>query len=263
MIVSSSVHLCHPVRALVLVGVFAAVTPCSQLLAYQHITLHNGFSYDCERSEPIGSNHVRLFLTPDTTQPQNQIANFIDLPAHAIASIETLPDPPRPAAAPLPAASAPTVDAPSTQTVHELLSQAGARHDIDAELLASVVKAESDGRVNAISRTGARGLMQLMPGTAHQLGVTDAFRADQNIAGGSAYLDQLLTRYKDNLALALAAYNAGPAAVDKYHGVPPFRETRAYVARVMNEFKRRKLALEHPQTIAQTIARDTAPFPSR
>jgi soluble lytic murein transglycosylase-like protein len=138
----------------------------------------------------------------------------------------------------------------STAEVHDLLSKAGAQHNIDVELLASVVKAESGGRSNAVSRTGARGLMQLMPGTAQQLGVDDAFRPDQNIAGGSAYLDQLLTRYKDNLALALAAYNAGPAAVDRYHGVPPFRETRAYVVRVMNEFKRRKLALEHPQNIA-------------
>jgi len=79
-----------------------------------------------------------------------------------------------------------------------------------------------------------------MPGTAAQLGVADSFRADQNINGGTAYLDALLVRYHDNLALALAAYNAGPAAVDKYHGVPPYRETRIYVARVIREFNRRK-----------------------
>jgi soluble lytic murein transglycosylase-like protein len=86
--------------------------------------------------------------------------------------------------------------------------------------------------------------MQLMPETAAELGVADAFRADQNIAGGAAYLDALLTRYKDNLVLALAAYNAGPAAVDRYHGIPPFYETHAYVARVMREFKRRRAALD-------------------
>jgi soluble lytic murein transglycosylase-like protein len=94
--------------------------------------------------------------------------------------------------------------------------------------------------VRAVSRTGARGLMQLMPGTASAMGVEDSFRPEQNIAGGTAYLDALLTRYHDNVALALAAYNAGPGAVDKYHGVPPYRETRAYVARVIREYNRRK-----------------------
>jgi soluble lytic murein transglycosylase-like protein len=82
--------------------------------------------------------------------------------------------------------------------------------------------------------------MQLMPATATRLGVSDSFQPDQNIAGGSAYLDQLLTRYHDDIALALAAYNAGPGAVDRYHGIPPYRETRAYVARVITEFNRRK-----------------------
>jgi soluble lytic murein transglycosylase-like protein len=99
-------------------------------------------------------------------------------------------------------------------------------HNLDVDLLASVVRAESGGNIHAVSRTGAQGLMQLMPGTAAELGVTDSFRADQNINGGTAYLDALLVRYHDHLALALAAYNAGPAAVDKYHGVPPYRETR-------------------------------------
>jgi soluble lytic murein transglycosylase-like protein len=252
MLVSSLVPVCHSNRVWLLAVVLAAVTPVSQALAYQHITLRNGFSYDCVRSEAVDNNHVRLFLPLGTAQPQEQIANFIDLPAQSIASIETLPDPPQPAPA---ATNAPAIPG---QNVSELLSHAGAQHNIDAELLASVVKAESDGRTDAVSRTGARGLMQLMPRTARQLGVHDAFRADQNIAGGSAYLDQLLTRYKDNLALALAAYNAGPAAVDRYHGVPPFRETRAYVVRVMNEFKRRKLALEHTQTLARNTAPPTA-----
>ena len=99
--------------------------------------------------------------------------------------------------------------APTTAEMREMLAHAGTAHNIDEDLLASVVRAESGGQVRAVSRTGAQGLMQLMPGTASELGVQDAFRPEQNIAGGTAYLDPLLTRYHDNIALALAAYNAG------------------------------------------------------
>jgi soluble lytic murein transglycosylase-like protein len=125
-----------------------------------------------------------------------------------------------------------------------MLANAGHEHNLDVDLLASVVKAESGGNARAVSRTGARGLMQLMPGTASGLGVADSFKPEQNVRGGSTYLDSLLIRYHDNLALALAAYNAGPAAVDRYHGIPPYHETRAYVARVIHEFNRRVLARE-------------------
>jgi len=86
--------------------------------------------------------------------------------------------------------------------------------------------------------------MQLMPRTATELGVQDTYKPDQNVRGGSTYLDSLLIRYHDNLALALAAYNAGPAAVDKYHGIPPYHETKVYVARVIHEFNRRVLSRE-------------------
>jgi soluble lytic murein transglycosylase-like protein len=147
-----------------------------------------------------------------------------------------------------------TTAAPAITDVRSLLSHAGEQHDIDVELLASVVHAESAGRTNAVSRTGAQGLMQLMPGTARNLGVKDSFQPDQNINGGTAYLDALLTRYHDNLALALAAYNAGPAAVDKYRGIPPYRETRAYVARVMTEFKRRKQQITHQRSVETASA---------
>ena len=220
------------------------MTLCPALHALQRVTLRNGFSYDCARSIAIDSSHIRLFLSLNTSQPPNQISDFIDLPSRSIATIETLPDPPQPT----------PIAAPASADIHDLLAQAGAQHNIDVELLASVVKAESGGHTHAVSRTGARGLMQLMPGTAQQLGVHDAFHPDQNIAGGSTYLDQLLTRYNDNLALALAAYNAGPAVVDRYHGIPPYRETRAYVARVMTEFKRRKLTQKHAPDTSQNIA---------
>jgi soluble lytic murein transglycosylase-like protein len=125
-----------------------------------------------------------------------------------------------------------------------MLARAGHEHNLDVDLLASLVKAESGGNSHAVSRAGARGLMQLMPRTAKDLGVQDSFQPDQNVRGGSAYLDWLLTRYHDNMALALAAYNAGPDAVDRYHGIPPYHETRVYVARVIHEFNRRVLARE-------------------
>ncbi|MDE3188130.1 MAG: lytic transglycosylase domain-containing protein, partial [Acidobacteriota bacterium] len=132
----------------------------------------------------------------------------------------------------------------SPADLREMLAEAGQAHNLDVDLLASLVKAESSGNAHAVSRAGARGLMQLMPSTAHDLGVQDTFKPDENVRGGSTYLDELLTRYHENLAMALAAYNAGPAAVDRYHGIPPYHETRAYVARVIHEFNRRVLARE-------------------
>jgi soluble lytic murein transglycosylase-like protein len=213
-------------------------TLCTAAWARERITLHNGFELECAHHESLDASHVRLYLSGDT--------NYQDIAADAIASVETIPDPPP---APVVASTpAPAVD------IHTLLASAGVQHNIDLNLLASIVHAESGGNTHAISRTGAQGLMQLMPGTARSLGVTDATRPDQNIAGGSAYLDSLLTRYHDNLALALAAYNAGPGAVDKYHGIPPFRETRAYVVHVMNEFKRRSNAAHDIPHTSLTLA---------
>ena len=209
----------------------AALVWATGARAAERVTLRNGFSYDCAHREPLDNGRVRLFLSADAD------ASYIDLPASEIESVAAAPD----AARLLPAPKS----APATASVKELLTTAGAQHDIDAELLASIVHAESGGKTTAVSRTGAEGLMQLMPGTARQMGVHDSFRAEENINGGTAYFDALLSRYHDNLPLALAAYNAGPAAVDRYRGVPPYRETRAYVARVMTEFKRRKLELAH------------------
>jgi len=211
----------------------AVIALCPFAHAMEHITLTNGFSYDCTHHEPVDNAHTRLFLL---SSDGSQTGNYIDRPSGEIGSIEVLPDPPKPAAP----ATAATKSA--ELSIPELLAGAGAEHHINVELLASVIKAESNFHTDAISRAGARGLMQLMPGTAQDLGVKDITRADQNIAGGTAYLDSLLKLYKDDLRLALAAYNAGPAAVARYHGVPPYRETRAYVNRVINEFNKRMAA---------------------
>jgi soluble lytic murein transglycosylase-like protein len=217
------------VRRGLAVLVFAAA--CSQARALEHVTLKNGFELDCVRQAAVGDK-VRLYFEG------GQEANYMDVAADEIVRVEEIAD--APPASKLPVTAGRVQAEPTTTEMHEMLAHAGAAHHIDEDLLASVVRAESGGQVRAVSRTGARGLMQLMPGTASEMGVQDAFKPEQNIAGGTAYLDGLLTRYNDNIALALAAYNAGPGAVDRYRGVPPYRETRAYVARVIREFNRRK-----------------------
>jgi soluble lytic murein transglycosylase-like protein len=227
----------HRVRALGLTALlFALATPFAH--AMERITLKTGATFDCVRHEEVAGK-VRLYLEPATPGDD---PGYTDVAPAAIALVETVPDPTPPAAIPtLLAAKAESAAEPSVTELRQLLSNAGAAHNIDSDLLASVVHAESGGNARAVSRTGAQGLMQLMPSTASAVGVHDAFVAAQNVEGGTRYLDALLTRYHDNIALALAAYNAGPGAVDKYRGVPPFRETRAYVARVIREFNRRKI----------------------
>ncbi len=211
---------------------------CPLARAVEHVTLKNGFELDCVRREAIGDK-VRLYLT-GTGTVSDRDSNYMEVPADSVERVETTADLPEPTYTAKVSEPVSIGSAPTKEEIHQMLSHAGAAHNIDEDLLASVVRAESGGQVRAVSRTGAKGLMQLMPGTANAMGVDDAFQPQQNISGGTAYLDVLLTRYHDNVALALAAYNAGPGAVDKYHGIPPYRETREYVARVIREFNRRK-----------------------
>lgn len=224
---------------LTLVLSVSAVLWSLPLQAAERVTLRGGAQFDCLRREAEGDK-VRLYLLPTSAKATEEDSNYVQIPADSVLSVESIPDPPPPSDAKPAVASSERALTPAE--MREMLSRAGSQHNIDADLLASVVKAESNGNVHAVSRAGAQGLMQLMPATATTLGVHDSFAPDQNIVGGTAYLDQLLKRYKDNIALALAAYNAGPLAVDRYHGIPPYRETRAYVARVIREFNRRKLA---------------------
>jgi soluble lytic murein transglycosylase-like protein len=114
----------------------------------------------------------------------------------------------------------------------DLIVHNATEHNISADLVRAVIQAESAFNPLARSIKGAMGLMQLMPATARELGVANAYDPAQNIRGGVAYLKQLLTRYNSNLELALAAYNAGPGAVEKYGAVPPYRETRNYVHKI-------------------------------
>jgi len=117
-----------------------------------------------------------------------------------------------------------------------LIRLTAAEHRVSPALVKAVIAAESSFNQHAVSKKGAQGLMQLMPETAAELGVQDAFSADQNVDGGARYLREMLDRYGD-LSRAIAAYNAGPAAVDRYGGIPPYRETRDYVKRVLNYYR--------------------------
>ena len=123
------------------------------------------------------------------------------------------------------------------QQIHTLAADASQSSGVPEGLVRAVVMAESSGDPSAISVAGAQGLMQLMPGTAAQCGVVNAFDPGENVHCGAAYLKQLLDRYHGDATLAVAAYNAGPGAVDKYHGVPPYPETQAYVARVISAYR--------------------------
>lgn len=225
-----------------------AVAALTSAHAAEHITLTNGFDLICDHRAPEGSR-VRLYMDAGST-------NFIEVDPSQIAVSETISLPTPAVAGPVPTKTTPAETNLTAAELHQLLANAGEAHNLDADLLASVVREESAGQTRAVSRAGAQGLMQLMPGTAAELGVTDAFVPSQNVRGGTAYLDSLLKRYHDNLVLALAAYNAGPEAVDRWHGIPPYRETQLYVARVIHEFNRRIAARNaHPLTQVVTAVR--------
>ena len=201
----------------------------------EQIVLRNGFTLLCNHEQAEG-RQVKLYLDASGQ-------NYLEVDASDIVSRA-----PAPAAAtassPSPAQKA---SAAKPQSLHRILAAAGRAHDIDTDLLASVIEQESGGHAHAVSRIGARGLMQLMPATAAELGVKNSFAPAQNVQGGTAYLDQLLRRYHNNLPLALAAYNAGPAAVDRWHGIPPYVETREYVASVIHDYNRRYEARRHAE----------------
>ena len=233
-----------------LFAAFAALTAGSlPAQAAERVTLRNGFEMHCDHHAEA-EGRVRLFLSAGED-------DYIEFAPREIAEVEQVPDPPAPPAEESPTAS--SAAGPNAKLspadLREMLAKAGHEHNLDVDLLASLVKAESGGNARAVSPAGARGLMQLMPGTAAGLGVYDSFKPDENVRGGSTYLDSLLTRYHDNLALALAAYNAGPAAVDKYRSIPPYRETTTYVARVIHEFNRRVLAREAEAKRSSSLAR--------
>lgn len=212
-------------------------TPAVSCFASDLAVLRNGFSIRHERRQVLGGV-TRLFVSADGS-------SFVDVPTAEIEHFEAaLADPkPKVTQNPAEAPGAHLNVANLNQTdLSEVINSASNRYRLDPDLVNSVIRAESGFNVRAVSRKGARGLMQLMPQTSSQLGVGNAFDAQANVEGGTRYLRELLERYNFDLVKALAAYNAGPRRVEQFGGVPPFYETRAYVARIVRDFNRKKLA---------------------
>ena len=128
------------------------------------------------------------------------------------------------------------INSPTKSQILDLVTNVSKKHGVDDKLVKALIKQESGFNPKAKSHAGAMGLMQLMPATAKGLGVSDPMNPVQNVEGGVKYLKSMLDRYNGNVILALAAYNAGPGAVDKYTGVPPYKETQNYVKNILTDY---------------------------
>ncbi len=196
--------------------------------------LHNGFSIRHERRETLGSV-TRLYLGTGK--------DYVDIATVQIERFEKDQSPAVIAApAPLTPARLAKPQALKPQDLNQVINSISDQHHLDPDFISSVIHAESGFNPRAVSPKGARGLMQLMPGTASKLGVSNAFDPRANVEGGTRYLSELLERYNFDVVKALAAYNAGPGRVQQYGGVPPYYETRTYVARIVRDYNRKKIA---------------------
>lgn len=196
----------------------------------EHAILTTGLRLNADRHES-GGGMVRLHTS----------TGVIELPESAVAGFEVdeyvAPPPAAPPALALAKPAAPPAPEPQ-KTPRELVEDAAARAGLPPAIVHSVARAESGYRTDALSRKGAIGLMQLMPGTAADLSA-DPHNPRENAEAGAMYLREMLIKYDGDVPKALAAYNAGPGAVDKYNGVPPYAETRSYVNRVIRDYKKR------------------------
>jgi hypothetical protein len=207
----------RPAGKILLIGIVAALGA----RAGEYVVLTNGFRMHAERREAEGLT-TRLYTGSGT----------IEVPSATIARIE----PEEHVPAPTPAQVAPPSLQPPKPSPCEMVRQAALRNGLPSAFVDSVARVESGCRADALSNKGAIGVMQLMPGTAAQL-QADPHDVEQNIEAGVRHLRDLLLRYNGDARLALAAYNAGPGAVAKYNGIPPYPETRTYVDKVLERYR--------------------------
>jgi hypothetical protein len=184
----------------------------------EYVVLRNGQRFHVTSYQLLGEKY-RLQLT----------VGVVEVPVEEVVSIE-----PEDVFAPLPP------QPPAEVPIHEIIKAAAARYSVDADLITSVIAAESNFDPKAISKKNARGLMQLLPETAVRFGVQNIFDPQENINAGTQYLHELLTRYNNDLVLALAAYNAGPERVQQFGTVPPYPETTSYIRRVKRAYQKSK-----------------------
>src|SRR5277367_420474 len=200
---------------------FAALLGAPHSALADNVVLKNGQRLNVTGYQLIGDKyHLQLG------------GGFVDISADEVVAIE----PEDQFAAPLPPAPLLSVK----NNYRDLVESSAARYQVDADLISSVIATESNFNAHAVSRKNARGLMQLMPETAAKLGVRNVFDPQENIDAGTRYLGNLLQRYRNDLALALAAYNAGPERVEQYGRVPPFAETVSYVRKVQRTYQKSK-----------------------
>jgi soluble lytic murein transglycosylase-like protein len=230
---------------LVASGAFASATDLA--------VLRNGNSIRHEHHQTVGAV-TRLYLSDSASGyleiPTDQIERFeVDNTPQVPASLSANPAQPNlPNTSSLDTRGQRIVD---RQSLDVMVNGAGQRHQIDPDFINSVIRAESGFNNRAVSKKGAQGLMQLMPETASQLGVANSFDPNANVEGGTKYLRELLEKYNYDVPKALAAYNAGSRRVDRYHGVPPYFETQTYVAKIIRDYNRKKLA-QNPSLARKT-----------
>jgi soluble lytic murein transglycosylase-like protein len=267
----------------------AAVLVLAQMSAFagQIANLRNGFSIHFDHKEQSAKS-TRLYTS----------TGYLDIATDQITSFEEdeIPTAPEPAPVPTsanqlsstPSVSKPVINKPVAMSavaaqpmpstkmaaapvnalvapidLDQVVREASSKNRLDPDFVSSVISAESNFKIHAVSKKGALGLMQLMPSTAAQLGVADPFDPRANVEAGAAHLSALLDRYNNDPIKALAAYNAGAHRVKQYNGVPPYRETRAYISKIVRDFNAKKRAQMKASgtTTASSPAKAAGPKP--